>query len=44
MLKVGKRKDGRSPFYYIKGTHRFGEEVVIINAESTGCVKVSDAQ
>ena len=44
MLKVEKRKDGRSPFYYIKGTHRFGEEVVIINAESTGCVKFSDAQ
>lgn len=44
MLKIEKRKDGRSPYYYIKGTHRFGSEVITINAESTGCVKLKDAQ
>lgn len=44
MLKIEKRKDGRSPYYYIKGTLRFGRESVVINAESTGCVKLKDAQ
>jgi len=46
MLKVEKRKDGRSQYYYIKGTHRFGDEVTIFDGSgvSTGCVKFKDAQ
>ena len=46
MLKVEKRKDGRSQYYYIKGTHRFGDEVTLFDGSgvSTGCVKFKDAQ
>jgi len=36
MLKIDKRKDGRSLYYYIKGTLRFGRESVVINAEAQG--------
>ncbi len=34
MLKVEKRKDGRSQYYYIKGTHRFGDEVTILESNT----------
>ena len=42
MLKTFKRKDGKSPYYYISGTVRDGRKVVTINAESTGKIKKSD--
>tara|TARA_R110002073_G_C9421345_1_gene576051 strand:- start:251 stop:1402 length:1152 start_codon:yes stop_codon:yes gene_type:complete len=43
MLRTFKRKDGRSPYYYITGTVRVGRKVVTINAESTGKVKKFEA-
>ena len=43
MLKTFKRKDGKSPYYYISGTVRDGRKVVTINAESTGKIKKSEA-
>ena len=39
MLRTIKRKDGKSPYYYITGTIRVGRKVITINAESTGKVK-----
>ena len=43
MLKTFKRKDGKTPYYYISGTVRDGRKVVTINAESTGKIKKSEA-
>ena len=43
MLRTIKRKDGKSPYYYITGTIRVGRKVVTINAESTGKVKKIEA-
>jgi len=44
MLRTFKRKDGKSPYYYITGTVRFGRKVKTINAESTGCTNKVDAE
>ena len=43
MLTIFKREDGKSPYYYIRGTVRFGRKRKTVK-ESTGCLKKADAE
>jgi len=43
MLTIFKREDGKSPYYYIRGTVRFGRKRITVK-ESTGCLKKADAE
>ena len=44
MLKISKRKDNRSKYWYIRGTYKTPDKVFTINSVSTGKINKKDAE